>query len=811
LKRTRVGSEPHTPAEPPDWTPPTDIRPRILVGHVLEQIRRIPSGVVQVAVTSPPYLGLRDYKTEPQVWGGDPRPGFCQAEGIPHDWETTYTYWDNRHAAALAVDGKDGLGGKADHRGKVGSTTCRLCGAWRGHLGLEPTPALYVAHLVELGRELARILRPDGTLWLNLGDSYSGSGKGPEGGLKTIRAETRPADRERRLLGAPRNAGRWLPHETTTPKRRLTPTEGSSAGLPRLVPGGTKPKDLLGIPWRVAFAFQEDGWYLRCDVVWAKPNPMPEAVRDRPTHSHEYVFLLTRRPRYYYDSDAVRTPYAASTMRQADLAYDGKPLKDYEGNGVQDPGRVKRQTVASLKNGGGANLKSVWPIPTQPYPGSHFATFPEALVRTCLTASAPLCGVCSKCGAPRIPERDVRQDVLSPVGTPGRKRTGFLTATPKGIGRDTPEGSRYNSVGGFSERPRTIRVPGRILSSRPGCKCGAPTIPALVFDPFAGSGTVLAVARQMGLRSAGVELRPEYAAMAGVRSRQFADLSTWEDPAGAPEPPANHSNLSLRPPLKWAGGKRWLVPEFQKIWGHHSSRRLVEPFCGGLATTLASAPRRALVNDVNPHPINCYRWMQKGLRTSIRLSNDSDTYYAHRERFNELVRTGAEGTQEAAELFYYLNRTCYNGLCRFNRKGEFNVPFGSYAKINYTTDFTPYIRLFRGWEFRSGDFETVKVDPEDLIYADPPYDVDFTQYSKEGFGWADQVRLVEWLRRHAGPVVLSNQATPRVVRLYKEAGFALRYLSAPRMISCDGNRARAREVLALKGVATLARSWDADP
>lgn len=272
-------------------------------------------------------------------------------------------------------------------------------------------------------------------------------------------------------------------------------------------------------------------------------------------------------------------------------------------------------------------------------------------------------------------------------------------------------------------------------------------------------------------------------------------------PPGADlQPNSNHANLSLRPPLKWAGGKRWLVPEFQKIWVRHSHRRLVEPFCGGLATTLASSPPKALVNDVNPHPVNCYRWMQKGLRTTIPMPNDRAGYYAHRTRFNELIRTGEATTKEAAELFYYLNRTCYNGLCRFNQSGEFNTPFGTYKRINYTTDFTPYKRVFRGWEFRSGDFETVPLEPEDFVYADPPYDVEFTHYSKEGFDWEDQERLVEWLGRHPGPVVLSNQATPRVVRLYKDAGFDLRFLSAPRMISCNGDRTRAREVLALKGI-----------
>ena len=257
---------------------------------------------------------------------------------------------------------------------------------------------------------------------------------------------------------------------------------------------------------------------------------------------------------------------------------------------------------------------------------------------------------------------------------------------------------------------------------------------------------------------------------------------------------------SLRPPLKWAGGKRWLVPYFQRLWAFHSGRRLVEPFCGGLATTLATIPERALVNDINPHPINCYRWIQKGLRIELPLQNDKATYYRYRERFNALIRAGKEESKEAAELFYYLNRTCYNGLCRFNQKGEFNVPFGKYAKIAYITDFRFYRKTIRSWEFMSGDFEKVPLELGDFVYADPPYDVEFTQYSKEGFDWDDQVRLVAWLSRHKGPVVLSNQATPRIVRLYRDRGFSLHFLSAPRMISCDGNRTPAREVLALKGV-----------
>ena len=258
--------------------------------------------------------------------------------------------------------------------------------------------------------------------------------------------------------------------------------------------------------------------------------------------------------------------------------------------------------------------------------------------------------------------------------------------------------------------------------------------------------------------------------------------------------------LSVKPPLKWAGGKRWLVPHVRPIWEMHQERRLVEPFSGGLAVTLAMMPSRALLNDINPHAINFYRWLKKGLRVEVTMSNDRELYYAHREHFNYIITNGGVDSKEAAELFYYLNRTGYNGLCRFNRKGEFNVPFGRYKQIPYVSDFSTYARVFADWDFMVGDFEKIALHPDDLVYADPPYDVEFTQYSKEGFNWNDQVRLANWLAKHPGPVVLSNQATTRVIQLYEELGFSLRFLDAPRMINCTGDRSSAKEVLAIKGV-----------
>jgi len=258
--------------------------------------------------------------------------------------------------------------------------------------------------------------------------------------------------------------------------------------------------------------------------------------------------------------------------------------------------------------------------------------------------------------------------------------------------------------------------------------------------------------------------------------------------------------LHLRPPLKWAGGKRWLVPYVRRIWKGHERRRLVEPFCGGLAMALGLMPRRALLNDVNPHLVAFYRHLARGLTITLRMENDAEAYYAHRRRFNALLAAGREHTDEAAALFYYLNRTGFNGLCRFNSRGEFNVPFGRYVRIAYARDFTAYRAAFSRWDFSSVDFESLRLKPGDFVYADPPYDVPFTQYARGVFAWEDQVRAAEWLARHPGPVVLSNQATPRIVSLYERLEYNVQSLAAPRRISCTGDRTPAREVLATRNL-----------
>jgi DNA adenine methylase len=256
----------------------------------------------------------------------------------------------------------------------------------------------------------------------------------------------------------------------------------------------------------------------------------------------------------------------------------------------------------------------------------------------------------------------------------------------------------------------------------------------------------------------------------------------------------------VRPPLKWAGGKRWQVQHLVDHWQKHSTNRLVEPFCGGLAVTLGLIPERALLNDINQHVINFYCWLKKGLVITLPMSNVETRYYTYRKTFNRLLAQGRGDTAEAASLFYYLNRTGYNGLCRFNGSGGFNVPFGRYAKINYRHDFLEFKSVFSNWDFTNIDFDQIPLQVDDFVYADPPYDVQFTQYSKGGFGWNEQVRAAEWLAEHRGPVILSNQATKRIVDLYCDLGYSVKFFDAPRRINCTGDRKPAPEVLAIRNL-----------
>jgi DNA modification methylase len=366
---------------------------------------------VHCVVTSPPYWGLRDYGTATWV-GGDEG---CDHVGPP-----------------MRTNNKPSDQGSTFHGGTNRGTEpwtdgiCGKCGAIRedGQLGLEPTPEAYVANMVAVFREVRRVLRDDGTVWLNLGDSYASDVKGSGGRDASTLTRHTPEGLER-----------------SQERQRMEPK--------RLV-HGLKPKDLVGIPWRVAFALQADGWYLRSEIIWSKPNPMPESVTDRPTKSHEQIFLLTKSARYYFDNDAVREgmyelhgdaatgsvlPAQESSVRhvggvpslfgEADDGMAGDAYTGERGGGVQavqqsearsahmaatprnDGDRWREVDGGVAARGAGRNIRSVWTVATQPYPGAHFATFPEKLIEPCIKAGSP-------------PQRGVILDPFAGSGTTGR-------------------------------------------------------------------------------------------------------------------------------------------------------------------------------------------------------------------------------------------------------------------------------------------------------------------------------------------------------------------------------------------------------
>jgi DNA modification methylase len=351
-----------------------------------------------------------------------------------------------------------------------------------GQLGLESTPDEYVANMVAVFREVWRVLRDDGTLWLNLGDSYANTGAGSWGS----------SDKSTLTTGS--KHGAWAPGNTVgvVPKRDCS---------------GLKPKDLVGIPWRVAFALQADGWYLRQDIIWAKPNPMPESVRDRCTKAHEYLFLLTKRQKYYYDAEAIAEPSSEVGTVNSFGNKDAAARCVGELTGNMKPG-VKYETKPTR------NRRSVWTVNTQPYAEAHFATFPEKLVEPCVLAGTSARGCCPLCRTPwvRVVEsRRVMRHELPPEH-PDYRPSRY---TVKASGDDS-----YANGGAQAFRQSET------IGWRPDCFCmndpandaeSLDAVPCLVLDPFAGSGTVGAVCRKLARRFVGVELNPKYVDLARAR------------------------------------------------------------------------------------------------------------------------------------------------------------------------------------------------------------------------------------------------------------------------------------------------------
>ena len=439
---------------------------------------------VQCVVTSPPYWGLRDYGTA--TWeGGDPdcdhrqgRNGSGRADGVVDD---------------RGQRNRDGVGA-------LTRNVCLKCGARRidKQLGLEPVHdclgwatgnpcgECYVCHMVAVFREVKRVLRKDGVVWLNLGDSFAST---PSGAIASSG-----------LQGG--QSGQVAFREATKHKA---------------IPVGLKPKDLVGIPWRVAFALQADGWWLRSAIVWAKGisfcdtysgSVMPESVTDRPTKAHEDIFLLTKSARYFYDHEAVKE--AAEDVRGTQRFSSRRAVG---GMGIDATGNEGRASAEQDHRSTTRNLRDVWAISPTPYKAAHFATFSPSLVEPCVKAGTSERGCCPRCGAPW--ERVVEKELVVQYEC----RHGGYHA--KGNAQGMVDLSQ-------SWTPGANHV--TTLGWRPTCGCPAhEPVPCTVLDPFAGAGTVPMVADRLGRRGVGVELSSEYCAMARQRCYGDAPLLAWAE------------------------------------------------------------------------------------------------------------------------------------------------------------------------------------------------------------------------------------------------------------------------------------------
>ncbi len=404
----------------------------IKIGDCREVLKTLPDKHFQTCVTSPPYYGLRDYGTATWVGGSEN----CSHEGA--------SLGNNRNF----ID----EGGRGSNKASLSTGDCIKCGAKRvdSQIGLEKTPEQFVESLVNVFREVKRVLKDDGTLWLNLGDSYS-SGSRTSTTNQTVRGNT-------------------------------------DYGVKRPPPiVGIKPKDLIGIPWRVAFALQADGWYLRQDIIWHKPNPMPESVQDRCTKAHEYIFLLSKSPYYYYDNVAIKEE--AQDWGTRDRT-NGKYHN--EGTGLNPHTGLEKSYETK-------NKRSVWTVNTKPYKDAHFAVFPTDLIEPAILAGSSE-KICSGCGkayrremvTTDVPDRTVRDHMVGVI--------------PK---RDKP--TRMNSKNMLS---LTKEDKGFVKQ----CDCDtSKTEQDRVLDPFGGSGTTALVADRNNRDATVIELNESYIEIAKNR------------------------------------------------------------------------------------------------------------------------------------------------------------------------------------------------------------------------------------------------------------------------------------------------------
>lgn len=540
----------------PFWT--LDARATLLHADALDGLRAIPDASIHCIVSSPPYFGLRDYGLPRQVWGGDPN---CD-----HQWETIWVANQNTGGGVSRKQAtnrgsfsteprRDGgpLPVKVDGPRGHHSDFCALCGAWKGCLGLEPLHCCgswamgeepcshcYICHVRMIFRELWRVLRTDGTIWWNMGDSYAGSGGAggdyAPGGLRE--GQPRYQGTGKQLAGG---RGRRGPSGKHSPDCGIPEERSNRFAMP-----GLKPKDLMGMPWRTALALQADGWWLRSDIVWAKGNPMPESVRDRPTRSHEYIFLFTKSQQYYYDMDAIREPHAEDSKARVQRGHHRTGHKWEDGPGSQTIANDLSQAL----HPSGRNRRTVWQVNTKPFKGAHFATFPPGLVEPCILAGTSERGCCPSCGAPYARVVEKGEPLAEWQASCGADENGEY----HGQAQKEYEESGVQNASDVKARILAGMRERRTVAWSPACNCDAgEPIPCTVLDPFNGSGTTGAVALQHGRRYIGIDLNPEYLQLAVDRITRAATEppkpARKKKPKATPKPPAEPEQPQLLLPL----------------------------------------------------------------------------------------------------------------------------------------------------------------------------------------------------------------------------------------------------------------------